>query len=244
MEPSAPAHSLQSELMRLTALLSPFGLDHLAALRVGTYNASVEPEWRLPDLGDPDHAVVAVGSSRALWPAFLAELRRRPGRLDGPDPLDTWLAETVGAAADRLGIAHELRLSHEAPPRRFAAQRLAHLAGLAHLGPAHLSIHPELGPWIAIRAALVLAVPGPEAPPAAPDPCTPCSRPCLDRLAEATSSTHPPGSREVRARWRDWLAVRDACPIGVPNRYPDRQIAYHYTGDRDRLRDALEDDAS
>ncbi|MGH8586497.1 MAG: hypothetical protein ACREWE_10055 [Gammaproteobacteria bacterium] len=42
------------------------------------------------------------------------------------------------------------------PPRRVAMQRLAHLSGLAYLSPSHLNVHATYGPWIALRAAVVI----------------------------------------------------------------------------------------
>jgi hypothetical protein len=35
--------------------------------------------------------------------------------------------------------------------------------------------------------------------------------------------------------WRDWLAMRDACPIATDSRYDDPQLGYHYTKDRAHL---------
>ena len=36
--------------------------------------------------------------------------------------------------------------------------------------------------------------------------------------------------------WRDWVRVREVCPVGQSARYSDDQIRYHYTLDRDCLR--------
>ena len=33
---------------------------------------------------------------------------------------------------------------------------LAEASGLAHVGPAHLAIHPQHGPWFGLRAVIVL----------------------------------------------------------------------------------------
>jgi hypothetical protein len=35
--------------------------------------------------------------------------------------------------------------------------------------------------------------------------------------------------------WEDWLAVRDACPVGRHFRYPEGQLRYHYTRDASAL---------
>lgn len=39
----------------------------------------------------------------------------------------------------------------------------------------------------------------------------------------------------IGADWEQWLAVRDACPVGTVHRYSASQIAYHYTKSRTLL---------
>lgn len=48
-----------------------------------------------------------------------------------------------------------------------------------------------------------------------------------------------PGMKDVRAGWEKWLAVRDAAAPGHPYRYSRDQILYHYTGNRDLLRELV-----
>ena len=107
------------------------------------------------------------------------------------------------------------------------------IAGLAHTSPSYLSIHPEHGPWIALRAVIVLDEDWTSGEPApAPDPCTPCRKPCLAALDRAVkASEKEPMGKKVSNRWRLWLAVRDACPMGRSSRYSDEQCEYHYRVD-------------
>ena len=95
-------------------------------------------------------------------------------------------------------------------------QRIAVASGLGAWSETHLVIHSIHGPWFALRAAIVM--PGEPPPPAPPAAACTCSDRCRGALARATSS----------ADWRDWLAVRDACPIGRAWRYSDDQIEFHY----------------
>lgn len=191
----------------------------------------MDPGYRLPDLGRADALVLVVGNSRALWPRFRTAMGN-PARRDRPDPFDTWVEEEVGAALAGCPIRHEVRHAHEAPPRRVAMVRLAELAGLCHLGPAHLAVHPELGPWFSLRAAIVLDLDPPGEVPAAPDPCATCEgRPCVPAMEAALAASRPEAPGDLGEGWRLWLAVRDACPEGRDARFPEDQIAYHYTKD-------------
>lgn len=198
----------------------------------------------LPNWAGGQAAGLLLGNSRALWPKFL---RACSGELQSADPLDEYVEHEVTAALATLperawvGYAHTLR------PAPLPFQRIAHHAGLASLGPAHLSIHPELGPWFALRAVIVWDIDGADRaslPP--PSPCQGCAgQPCRQQWAEAIASDQSvagePTPRvspqsdlqktptaEVSARAAPWLAVRDACPIGRQHRYGASQLRYHY----------------
>ncbi len=203
------------------------GIDLAASTSVAAYNAAVGAAHRLP--GPADSTVMVVGNTAALWPHI-----ERFARAEGShvaDPVDRFVEGVVADATADVGGVIDIRFSHEPPPRRIAIQRLAHLAGLAWLSPSHLCVHPDFGPWIALRAAIVFDEPV-GAVPAEPKPPCDCSQHCLPLLARALEAGEPSDGAELAERWRLWLAVRDACPVGKPHRYPNDQIRYHYTGVR------------
>lgn len=183
--------------------------------------AEIAREPGLAALGAHGRLGILVGNTRALWPRFLAARRADPELAAARDPLERYVeAALARACAGRADV--RVFFGH----RRYAGaflpfQRLAVAAGLGALAPTHLVIHPIYGPWFALRAVIVGPGEPPSAPAAAALPCT-CGAPCSDAIARATAS----GST-----WRDWLAVRDACPIGRDWRYDDAQLRYHYTKD-------------
>lgn len=203
------------------------GLDLHATTSVGRYNGQVDQPYHLP--GDPTSMVVVIGNSRAIWPhldRFVLESREPLA-----DPVDTYVQLLVAQATTGIDGLVDIRFAHEPPPRRIAIQRLADVAGLAWLSPSHLCIHPTFGPWIALRAAVVLDVPAPPAASRVPPPCS-CADHCLPQLDHAMALGEPTNATELIEHWRAWLAMRDACPIGRQHRYDDEQIRYHYTGER------------
>ena len=143
----------------------------------------------------------------------------------------------IGAIVDKLPVAAEVRWAHDKGDRLVAMQRLAHLSGLAYLTESYLNVHPEFGPWIALRAVLVLSVPAPDGPSTdLPHPCGTCAGKCLPAFERALQAIRGDlTSRAVEARWEDWLAIRDACPTGRKHRYSEPQILYHYTKNRSIL---------
>jgi methylmalonic aciduria homocystinuria type C protein len=208
------------------------GLDLCATCASDDYDAVVPAEVRLPDVGRARALVVVVGNTRALWPHVRAAVVRGDAA-----PVDEHVESLVRDAVD-VALAPltprpraELRFAPEPPPRRVAMQRLADVAGLAWLAPSHLCVHPVYGPWIALRAAIVIDVPGPATRPPIAPPCD-CATGCQPALERALAAGPPLDQVELRERWRLWLAVRDACPVGRDHRYDDEQIAYHYAGHR------------
>lgn len=198
-------------------------------------------EW-LDTFGEDDPLALVLGNTRALWAAFLAALRDDPGLCERPHPLDDYVERVVGEALARVPVAHVVYWGHHRAERVVPLQRLARAAGLAELGPAHLSVHPEHGPWIGLRAVVVFAAPASELSPqpTSPSHCAGCAAPCVPALARAlavSQSGEPQAS--IPFGWtqsqKAWLAVRDACPVGTAARYGAPQLHYHYTKDRGTL---------
>ncbi len=184
---------------------------------------------RDPDLvaaiGSSDSALaVVVGNTRALWPVLIRAIRSDPARLDRSNVVDDWAEEKIGGACAAASAPFRVLWAHRLNEPVVPVQRFARVAGLAWLSPANLSIHPRFGPWIGLRAVVLFDLPGPGgAAPHLADPCGACARACLPAFESAR--------HRVDASWADWLAARDACPLGREFRYPDEQLAYHYTKD-------------
>lgn len=214
------------------------GLDVAAAFPVDLYNDRVAERYHLPTFGRQRPLGVVVGNSRALWPVFLGAVREHPGLREVEHPLNAYVTEAVRGLLAEFPTGHEIRWAHDAVPSPVAIQHAAHLAGLAHLSPSYLCIHPVHGPWIGLRAVVVLDADWQgDAPPPAPDPCTPCEKPCMTALEEAMAAGRrkPSSEAEAAGRWRLWLAVRDVCPMGRASRYDEDQCEYHYLKDRTSL---------
>jgi methylmalonic aciduria homocystinuria type C protein len=216
------------------------GLDLVQPFAVEAYNRAVSAEYRLPDFGRARALGILIGNTRALWPCFVAALRAAPERLDDPHPLDRYVAEHVLAALQSVPLRWEVRWAQDGPPRRVAMQRLAHVSGLAFPSPTFLSIHAVFGPWIALRAAVVIDAEGPPAAPEIPNPCSGCEERCLPALRRALASLGegPATQTGIAQQWMPWVAVRDACSVGQEHRYGEEQIRYHYAKDRTVLAQA------
>jgi cyanocobalamin reductase (cyanide-eliminating) / alkylcobalamin dealkylase len=173
---------------------------------------------------------VLVGNTRRLWPMFARARHEDATLAQAEHPLDTYVTTRLSAALLRCAAKTEVIWGHVTRPVAFPIQRLAEQVGLASLSPSHLAIHPTYGPWFALRAVILVDVDGPPStPPLLERPCAGCSAPCVPALEHALRvSGAPLDGRAVAAHAREWIAVRDACPIGRASRYDEAQLSYHY----------------
>jgi methylmalonic aciduria homocystinuria type C protein len=226
------------QVVRLLEDLKHAGFDLLHHFSVRSANRHLDPEHRLAAFEREDCSGIVVGNTRRSWPRLQQHLEQWRARgYPTEDPLDRYVvAQITGALASlgdgKSGLKHVVSFSHIMVPRPIPIQRIADAAGLAHLGPAHLSVHHRFGPWFALRAVITLDIAPPEDTPMGPAAtiCKGCSRPCQTALirAMAGAAMTEPNPSDVSVDQAPWLAIRDACPIGAEYRYTAGQLRYHY----------------
>ncbi|MGH0032620.1 MAG: hypothetical protein ACQGVC_22740 [Myxococcota bacterium] len=215
----------------LDALLASAGWNLRAALPVGRYDRIVPPAFGSAALLPGARSVLVLGSGgRALWQAF----RAAPEFGRGSDPLDA-MTERVAARAAALLGGREI-LAHRPLGGSFADfVALGREAGLGAPGRLGLLLHPEYGPWLSLRAAVLTALDLPVGTPLAGfDPCTGCPAPCQ---AACHGDALPPEGFRVdrcaaarsREPCRDRCDARRACVLGPNHRYAPEAEAHHMT---------------
>jgi cyanocobalamin reductase (cyanide-eliminating) / alkylcobalamin dealkylase len=212
------------DLALLAARALAGGFDLVAGFSVDAWNAAAPPGQQLTPRRERGLGAV-IGNTRALWPRFTAALAEDAALLAEEAPLDRYSERVIGAAAGDAPVLFAHRPPY--PP----IQRIADHAGLAHLQPSHLCVHPVYGPWIAMRAVVLLDAPAPAPVAPTPPPCE-CARGCLPLFERAAALGFDPRHEPT---WRAWVAIRDACPLGRAYRYDDDQVRYHYSVDRSAL---------
>lgn len=234
------------------------GVDLARPFGLAAFHATCPPDLRLDDFGRSDALALVLGNTRALWGPFLDALAADPELLEAPHPLDRYVEDVVLSALASVPVPYRVFWGHHRQQPVVALQRIAAAAGLAELGPAHLSVHPEHGPWIGLRAVVVFDVDArdqgerDEAPGSVqPSHCATCQgQPCVPALARALTISHQASGADaprggplpphLPPEQQAWLALRDACPIGRSARYEPLQVHYHYTKSPRALRMALE----
>ena len=207
--------------------------------------------------------VVLIGNSASVWRPFLNACAHDASLLTDPHPLQCYLQRNIETALSTNTTSYRVYWSHctaelVSGGRGYVAmQRMAECSGLAYLDhTSHLSIHPVFGPWFSLRCAIVMddvyfcdsneSGTSPSLPPLPPPPRLVC--PLDDATVAAVKEAaciafEGQSGIEKNKKWQKWLAVRDAVGAEHPHRYCERQIVYHYTGDRDALRACVLDAA-
>ena len=210
------------------------GFDIVHPFRLDWFNDIAPPDLRLPDGGRPRALGVVIANTRHLWPVFARVLADNGALADEEHPLDTYVERAITRTAEQsIPDAHRIFFAHRLTPAPIAIQRIAHASGLAHLSPSRLSVHARLGPWLSLRAVIVVDVEGPPGTAiSAPDPCTPCAKPCMAAFERAMAATDLTRAGDVERQWKSWVNVRDVCPEGRTERFDDDQVRYHYAKER------------
>lgn len=215
----------QAIAARLTAACVSQGFD-----LIEPFGVSYAPEG-LESFGRPNPLGILIGNTRHLWSIFARARELDTTLSSAANPLDQYVtASLTRAVAQVSSVDARFVFSHVTSPQAFPIARLAERLGVAAISPSHLAIHPLHGPWLALRAVVTLDVDGPPTPPPEPArPCVTCSAPCMTALTRAIQASGTPiTSAAVAAHAAEWIAVRDACPLGKASRYSDAQLRYHY----------------
>ncbi len=238
-------------LARLGERLAPHGLNLVGATPAARYDAVVPGHWALGPFAPEVHTVVVIGNGGTrFWQAFRRHLDHAPRVAMEPDPLDAFTRSAVVDAVAPLGaeLGGSVRIVYpfDRRPPVLSFVHLAECAGLGRPSLLGILVHPEFGPWIALRAALLLpfAVVAPR-PADGFDPCPTCiERPCIAACpAGAVGSAGWDVPRCAAHRLSGagdgcdaGCHARIACVLGPAHRYPPDALAFHQAYARGAMR--------
>src|SRR5438067_1975358 len=143
----------------LGAALASHGLNLIGAASVDAYDAGLPPMQTLRQLMPEARTAIVIGNGGGhLWAAFRAFRDRRPAEAAVPDPLDRYTELVVDEAVSRVlaGVPARLVYPFRFPAEPVSFMRLAACAGLGRPSLVGVLVHPVYGPWIALRAAILI----------------------------------------------------------------------------------------
>ncbi|KND02904.1 uncharacterized protein SPPG_01984 [Spizellomyces punctatus DAOM BR117] len=242
----------------LANALSPAGLAVSQPFPVQRYNndPACSP-YPLPTF-DRSHSTLAilVYNSKSIWDPFIAYLAQDPAsRLEGTsNPLDDYAAKTIESALLNTvpsKTQYLIRYPHNTGKEFVHFQRLCHLSGTAYRNPnCFLCVHPIHGPWMALRAVIVLDMDGPSPDEAFEEPTNPypegdeAVRERCSKLQQEVDVDAAPIAVALNRRWHELVEIRDLVGgflgdrVGI-HRYDELQLNYHYSKEKKYLREAV-----
>ncbi len=211
--------------------LDAAGLNLTATLPRGEYDALVPAAWQSRQVAPTCRGILVVGNGgRVLWERF----RASPEATLAEDPLDRYTRRVMReAAAGAAGPAPIALYTEQRDSTYLSLVALARRAGFGTPGRVGVLIHPEFGPWIAIRGVIYLPEEVPFSEPAAFEPCTGCPAPCA---VACHGSVIGPETVDVRGCFRTKILnracrtacdARRACVVGPEHAYSREQEAHH-----------------
>lgn len=225
----------------LVARLASHGLNLVGATSVAAYDARAGTKVALGGRVPEARSAIVVGNGGgAFWEAFART--RDPDAAPEAHPLDAFTRRLMEAiSADVPGL---VRIVYPFDPTPTDFRTLAACAGLGSPSFLGLLVHPTFGPWMALRAALLVrdevALPRPAD---GFDPCPSCaSRACV---AACPAGAVGADGWDVPACVAHRLAAagncdagchaRVACVVGPEHRYPAAALAFHQGSARTTL---------
>ena len=176
---------------------------------------------------------VLIGNTSSVWKHFIGWLEKQPNWHELKHPLDVFTEQRIQKCCKLTCPSASILWTHETQSYVIPIQRIAHESGCAFLSKGQLNIHPQYGPWFALRALLLLDA----TPPAKIEP----HNPSTDTIELKASQMFLRLCKQdkvfdIQSQWREWLKLRDLYEVGKSYRYTEAQIRYHYTHDKEILK--------
>lgn len=184
-----------------------------------------------------------IANNRDLWRSFKSFLQENPSWKLKKDPLDSYVEHCIEAEVNKsLQTSSNVSVTVYYSHKRYELngkksflpfQRLAHESGLAWFhSTSHLSLHKVYGPWLGLRALVLISEDGKARLAGHKDTTTPkpydVSSDYEERLEEMVNE-----AMRKWIEWRRWLEIRqfvsDFNSDWSKWEYPAEQAEYHYT---------------
>jgi NAD-dependent dihydropyrimidine dehydrogenase PreA subunit len=221
----------------------PYGLNLIGTAPVATYEALVPSQYHVLSLLPEAKTLIVIGNGGGqFWQGFRAYCDEHPAFLNEREhPLDDYTVEITEKALTPILMQANAQYRYLYPFRFWSEpvsfMHLARAAGLAGPSILGVTIHPVYGPWMALRAAVLINSELHTEPSAAGfDPCPTCAeRACISACPAKAISVEKnwdiPTCVQHRLRVTtdcvDYCRARFDCVYGREHRYPFDELQYH-----------------
>jgi hypothetical protein len=230
-------------LSEITTAISRYGFNLIGTASVTAYEVLVPQQYHVASLLPRAKTVVVIGNGgRTFWEGFCAYCDAQPEYLRTHEhPLDDYTVQVIEGALTPLLERSNAQYRYLYPFRFWTEpvsfMHLARAAGLA--GPSILGvvIHPTYGPWLALRAAVLLNQELSTSPVAVGfNPCPTCTERACIAACPASAININKGwdiiscvqhRLQVKGDCEDRCHARYNCVYGREHRYSSEELRYH-----------------
>ncbi len=224
----------------LRDLFRSSGFNLIRRIRTEEYDSVVSPESRIPGLCPGSTSVILVGfAGHTFWSILKKFLNKNPGFRDSyEDWIDYYTVLRFMEIADlfeKHGLGWRAVFPFGEKSLALDFMKLGELGGTGTKGIIGVLIHPEYGPWISLRGAIISDIEFSRYDsPLSFNPCPECHKPCIPVCPANTVSEKGwdvPACMKFRLReidCTDNCVSRRACPYGKEHQYTREQLGYHH----------------
>ncbi|KAJ3040612.1 hypothetical protein HDV00_010637 [Rhizophlyctis rosea] len=255
MTASPNNQSWQATFNTLEPQLRACGFNLIQPFPVARYNRALNGQASLPTFGRASTLGIIVANAKALWNPFIQYLAEDPeGRIESREhPLNEYVKDCLERILADFPQSYEIRYPDDKGEKFVHFQPLCHISSLAYYSRSgYLCIHPEHGPWMAMRAVIVVDIDGPDDPlefdvPHNPIPGRDAEIEQMIKDITAEAARDEDGLvRGYEKRWPNLLAIRERVAEMLGEKaqqakYDYLQLHYHYTKDKKYLRESVEE---
>lgn len=231
----------EAVLDRIKTVSKDSGFNITRTISVRAYDSLVSEQKRASSLLQSAKAITLIGfGGKGFWKTFSNFLKSNTDFKDrGEDLIDNYslmVFKELSDILDKSGIEHKavFPFGKDAAALDFVTLGEASGAGVPSL--LGILLHPEYGPWISLRGALLtdIELGSHDGPLEGFAPCPSCHKPCINACPASTIS-------EKGWDWESCMsfrladdtcslscASRRACPYGEDQQYTEEQMAHHH----------------
>lgn len=230
--------SLLKQLSACRKRLNARGFNLWGITRIEEHDAVQCRGMRLGDLREGSASAVVIGSGgRDLWTTLSQAEGFDAAPKRGYHPIDAYSERVLLEEAEHFrSLGYEVCALFPFTNGPVNFLKLAESAGVGVISPViPFLLHPEFGPWISLRGALIFnrQIPSNGALDDF-EPCSSCAAPCVSACPVETYGQGGEVHLDRCADHRDagscdtGCEVRRACPIGAEHRYGATEEAFRH----------------
>ncbi len=226
---------------KLKALFHSSGFNIVTKAKTVDYRKNSRHEGELDGVLQSGKSIILAGfAGNKFWEVLRAFLSNNPefenARIDWIDDYTKLIFDLAARILDESGVSYKMVFPFGKTAFDLDFMELGRMSGVGVDSLLGILLHPEYGPWISLRGALItnLVFSTYDNPLTNFNPCPPCAKPCITVCPAKT----------ISARGWNWNACMDyrlssetcesncasrrACPYGKAHQYTEEQLAHHH----------------